>query len=91
MPDPIDYPVAVIEMIDGPVASTESETIVSYTATVSYLGEQHTTTFTGTTWGAPGDIVMQAGEIITEVVMPERFGVRFNADWVRSFYTVSTR
>jgi hypothetical protein len=34
---------------------------------------------------------MQAGEIITEVVMPERFGVRFNADWVRSFYTVSTR
>lgn len=42
--------------------------------------------FVGTQYGSPGPIIMVMGQVQTVISSPERFGERFNEQWVRAFY-----
>lgn len=42
--------------------------------------------FVGTQYGSPGPIIMVMGQAQTVISHPERFGERFNEQWVRAFY-----
>ncbi len=62
---------------------------VNYTAEVTYPGEpMHEVTFAGSTYGEPGPVVMITESLHqTFVDEPSRFGARFDANWVRRFFS----
>lgn len=50
--------------------------------------EYFTHIFVGSLHGTPGPVVLVLSSgMQTTVIQPERFGVRFNEDWVRRFYS----
>ena len=50
--------------------------------------EYFTHVFVGSTYGAPGTVVIIfSSGMQTTVIQPERFGVRFDEGWVRKFYS----
>ncbi|ALY10635.1 hypothetical protein FDH86_gp100 [Arthrobacter phage Tank] len=49
-------------------------------------GTEHVTGFVGSRYGSPGPVIMIMGHAQIVVVEPERFGQRFDAQWVRRFY-----
>lgn len=69
--------------------------VVAYTVNISWGSgdgaHQGTYMFVGTMFGAPGPVFLmypdQPDMTPIDVVAPERFGVRFNDDWVRGFYS----
>ena len=61
---------------------------ITYSAVVEYPGEGcHGVAFVGSTYGAPGPVVMVTeAHTQTFVVNPGRFGDTFGPEWVRRFF-----
>jgi hypothetical protein len=57
-----------------------------YTVRVRYSSHDMTVGFVGGIYGRPGPVVMVHGNVQFIVDNAERFGERFNEDWVRAFY-----
>ncbi len=58
---------------------------VAFTVTVTYPGEEsQRVTFTGSTYGSPGPVLMLPAEVF--VSDPGRFGERLSPGWVRRFF-----
>ncbi|QWY81394.1 hypothetical protein SEA_RIZWANA_97 [Arthrobacter phage Rizwana] len=59
---------------------------VMVTAHVRMESGDMVTGFVGSMYGSPGPVIMIMGEAQIVVDAPERFGERFNSQWVRRFY-----
>ena len=59
---------------------------VSITVHTRWESGDMVTAFVGSRYGSPGPIIMIMGEAQIVVDAPERFGERFDAQWVRRFY-----
>lgn len=77
---------AVVHGIEKVATSHEIVGAVAYEADVSYGADRAKYTFIGSMFGSPGPVMLQIGVDLINVHQPERFGVRFNDDWVRNFY-----
>ena len=63
--------------------------VIAYSADVEWTefnATRSTFLFIGNKAGAPGPIYTVINNTQVEVLQPERFGIRFNEDWVRNFY-----
>lgn len=60
---------------------------VQYIVTADWQSARYTHSFVGTVYGDPGPVflILENGAQVP-VAQPERFGVRFNEQWVRQFY-----
>lgn len=70
------------------VAGAVMFTVTGATDADDQTPDYFTHQFVGSIYGAPGPVVLVLGSgMQTTVIQPERFGVRFDEDWVRRFYT----
>lgn len=73
-----------VQRMNGPADT------VAYQATVTHSEEgdeiTHYRTFSGFTYGTPGTVMLLCEPVAQRVARPERFGDRFNEEWVRRFY-----
>lgn len=77
---------AVIHGIERIEATHDMIGAIAFTADVSYGADRAKYTFIGSMFGSPGPVFLEIGKDLINVHQPERFGVRFNDDWVRNFY-----
>jgi hypothetical protein len=78
--------VAKVHGIEKVATSHDIVGAVAYEADVSYGADRAKYTFVGSMFGSPGPVLLLIGNEPINVHQPERFGVRFNDDWVRNFY-----
>lgn len=61
------------------------------TARVSYGGEVLTLAFSGRQDGAPGHVTLDVEGIRVPVPFPQRFGKRFDKEWVETYFEKEAR
>lgn len=59
---------------------------VTWTMNDGEVGYSTDVTFVGSTYGAPGPVVVIGGGAQTFVSEPGRFGETFDPEWIRRFY-----